>query len=289
MGARPGAILITGCSTGIGRETARRLAGKGWTVYASARRPEAIADLEAEGCHTLALDVDDEGSMAAAVAKIEDEQGQIWGLVNNAGYSQSGAVESLPLDSIRAQFETNVFGLLRMCQLALPGMRASGGGRIINISSMGGRLVFPGGGAYHATKYAVEAFSDALRFEVDGFGVKVVLIEPGLIRTEFGDTAAGSLSGASTEGAGGDAYAHFNASVGAITQGAYDGTIGKLFGGRPGAVARKIERALSSSRPRARYRVTPSASVIMAQRRLMPDRTWDAAMRAQFPRPGSDS
>ncbi len=287
MGARRGAILITGCSTRIGRATAARLAGKGWTVYASARRAESIADLAASGCRTLTLDVNDESSMAAAVAKVEEESGHVWGLINNAGYSQSGAVESVPLDSVRSQFETNVFGLLRMCQLALPGMRAAGEGRIVNISSMGGRLVFPGGGAYHATKYAVEAFSDALRFEVEGFGVRVVLIEPGLIRTEFGNTAAGSLAETAPEGEGEDPYAGFNASVGAITRGAYEGMVGKLLGGKPEAVARKIERALSASRPRARYRVTPSASLIMAQRRLMPDRAWDAAMRGQFPRPGA--
>jgi NAD(P)-dependent dehydrogenase (short-subunit alcohol dehydrogenase family) len=290
MAAERGAILITGCSTGIGRATALRLAGKGWTVYATARKPESIADLASKGCQTLALDVTDEGSMAAAVAQVEDEHGHVWGLVNNAGYSQSGAIESVPLESVRSQFETNVFGLLRMCQLTLPGMRRAGSGRVVNISSMGGRMVFPGGGAYHATKYAVEAISDAMRFEVDGFGVKVVLIEPGLIRTEFGDTAAGSLAEAGSEvPAGDDPYGSFNASVGAITKGAYDGTIGKVFGGGPDAVARKIERALSSSRPRARYRVTPSASVIMAQRRLMPDKAWDAAMRAQFPRPGKES
>ncbi|CAN5477163.1 oxidoreductase [soil metagenome] len=289
MGAPSGAILITGCSTGIGRATAQRLAGKGWTVYATARRAESITDLSQVGCKTLALDVNDEGSMAAAVAHVEHEHGAVWGLINNAGYSQSGAIESVPLDSVRAQFETNVFGLLRMCQLALPGMRDAGGGRIVNISSMGGRMVFPGGGAYHATKYCVEAISDAMRFEVAGFGVSVVLIEPGLIRTEFGTTAAGSLAENTPDDDRDDPYSKFNASVGAITRGAYEGTVGRIFGGKPDAVARKIERALSSARPRARYRVTASASLIMAQRRLMPDRLWDAAMGAQFPKPGSDS
>src|SRR5215211_428874 len=167
-------VLITGCSTGIGRATAEHLASNGHTVYATARRPQSIADLEAKGCKALALDVTSEESMRDAVAVVEDAHGAVGALVNNAGYSQSGALETLPLDSIRRQFETNVFGLVRMCQLVLPGMRRQGWGRIVNISSMGGKLVFPGGAAYHATKHAVEAISDALRFEVRGFGIDVV-------------------------------------------------------------------------------------------------------------------
>jgi NADP-dependent 3-hydroxy acid dehydrogenase YdfG len=153
------AVLITGCSTGIGRATAQHLAGRGWTVYATARRPDSIADLRDRGCRTLALDVTDEDSMAAAVGAVTDAEGAVGVLVNNAGYSQSGAVESVPMDRARAQFETNVFGLLRMCQLTLPGMREQGWGKVVNIGSMGGRFTFPGGGLYHATKYALEAGS----------------------------------------------------------------------------------------------------------------------------------
>ncbi len=179
------AVLITGCSTGIGAETARHLAKKGWTVYATARKPETLSDLASAGCKTLALDVTDEASMKAAVDQVVEAEGAVGVLVNNAGYSQSGAVESIDLDSIRRQFETNVFGLIRMSQLCLPGMRDQGWGRIVNIGSMGGKLTFPGGGIYHATKYSVEAISDAMRFETRGFGVNVVLIEPGLITTEF--------------------------------------------------------------------------------------------------------
>ena len=184
-------VLITGCSTGIGRATALRLAASGWTVYATARQPATLDDLAAAGCRTLALDVTDEESMVAAVAAVE---GGVGVLINNAGYSQSGALETLSMDSVRRQFETNVFGLLRLTQLVLPGMRAAGAGKIVNLSSMGGRLVFPGGGAYHATKYAVEALSDALRMEVRRFGIDVICIEPGLIRTEFGSTAAGGVA-----------------------------------------------------------------------------------------------
>jgi NAD(P)-dependent dehydrogenase (short-subunit alcohol dehydrogenase family) len=276
------AILITGCSTGIGRETAKHLAAKGMNVYASARRPESIADLAEAGCKTLALDVNDESSMSAAVAEVERAEGAVWGLVNNAGYSQSGAVETIPLDSLRSQFETNVFGLVRMCQLVLPGMRRAGSGRIVNISSMGGKLTFPGGGAYHATKHAVEALSDALRFEVAGFGVGVVIIEPGLITTSFGDTAVSSLE---ETGESEGPYGEFNAAVGKATAEAYEGPLAKLGGG-PDKVARKIETALTAKNPRPRYKVTPSAGLAMAQRRLLSDRMWDRVLTTQFPRPG---
>ncbi len=283
----PGAVLITGCSSGIGEATARRLAGKGMTVYATARRPEQIAELRTAGCRTLALDVTDEASMSAAVAAVEEAEGSVGALVNNAGYSQSGALETLPMERLRAQFETNVFGLTRMCQLVLPGMRRAGRGRIVNISSMGGRLTFPGGGAYHATKYAVEALSDALRFEVSGFGVRVVIVEPGLIVTRFGDTAAGSIAETETPAAESkDPYAEFNASVGSATAAIYSGPMRHLGGG-PDAVAKVIERAIRSRNPRPRYKVTASARLAIAQRSLLPDRLWDAAMRAQFTPPGA--
>ncbi len=281
---QPTTVLITGCSSGIGHATAERLAAAGWTVYATARKPETLAGLEARGCRTLALDVTDEASMQAAVAAVEGEHGAIGALVNNAGYSQSGAIETVPMEKVRAQFETNVFGLVRLCQLVLPGMRRQRAGRIVNLSSMGGKLVFPGGGFYHATKYAVEAISDALRFEVKGFGIDVVLVEPGLIRTEFGTTAAGAVSEA---GEGEGDYAHFNAHVATATEQIYEsgGPIARL-GGPPGAVAKVIEKALTTKRPRARYTVTPSAKVLMGQRALLPDRAWDAVMRSQFPSPG---
>ncbi len=276
------AVLITGCSSGIGRATAQRLADAGWTVYATARRVEAIGDLEARGCTTLSLDVTDESSMQAAVAAVEGAEGAVGALVNNAGYSQSGAVEEVAADRVRRQFETNVFGLVRMCQLVLPGMRRQGFGRIVNLSSMGGRFTFPGGGFYHATKHAVEAISDALRFEVAGFGVDVAIIEPGLIRTAFGETAAESISDAPPSNG---PYDGFNAAVAASTRGVYEGPLAKLGGG-PDRVARAIERAITAKRPRTRYRVTPSAGIFIAQRRLLTDRLWDGLMRTQFPQPG---
>jgi NAD(P)-dependent dehydrogenase (short-subunit alcohol dehydrogenase family) len=275
------AVLITGCSTGIGRATAERLASNGWTVYATARRPESIEDLRGKGCKTLALDVTDEDSMRAAVDQVVAAEGAVGVLVNNAGYSQSGALETVPLDQVRRQFETNVFGLLRMCQLVLPGMRDQRWGKIVNLSSMGGKLTFPGGGAYHGTKFAVEGLSDVLRFEVAGFGVDVVVIEPGLIRTQFGEAAVGSMTDVSEDGP----YAEFNAAVASTTAGAYQGGLSRLGAG-PDAVARTIEKAITRRRPKARYPVTASARVLLAQHALLPDRAWDAVVGTSFPRPG---
>ena len=279
------AVLITGCSSGIGAATASRLARAGWTVYATARRPETLAALEADGCRTLALDVVDEASRRAAVDAVVEAEGAVGVLVNNAGYSQSGAVESIPEDRVRAQFETNVFGPLALCRLALPGMRAQGWGKIVQLSSMGGRLTFPGGGLYHASKYAIEALSDALRFEVRSFGIDVILIEPGLITSSFGDVAVRELGAAS---AADEPYDAFNRAVGEATHDAYEkGPLSKLAG-PPEAVAERIEDALNSKRPRARYTVTPSARAMLTLRAVLPDRGWDAMLGTSFPRPGKD-
>jgi len=280
------AVLITGCSSGIGRATARRLATGGWTVYATARRPGSIADLDAAGCRTLALDTTDEDSMLAAVRAIEETHGAVGVLINNAGYSQSGAIETVPLEAVRRQFETNVFGLARLTQLVLPKMRDQRWGKIVNLGSMGGRLVFPGGGWYHATKFALEAVSDALRFELRGFGIDVILLEPGLIATEFGNAAVASMSEVGDIGAtaAADPYAEFNATVGAATQGVYEGPL-RLLGAGPDRVAKVIERALRKRRAPTRITITPSAKLSIQSRRLLPDRTWDALMRAQFPQP----
>jgi NAD(P)-dependent dehydrogenase (short-subunit alcohol dehydrogenase family) len=294
------AVLITGCSSGIGRATALRLARSGWSVYATARRLDSIAELSDAGCHTLALDVTDEDSMRAAVDTVEQAEGAVGVLVNNAGYSQSGAIETVPMDAVRRQFETNVFGLVRLTQLVLPKMRAQHWGKIVNLGSMGGRLTFPGGGHYHATKHALEAISDALRFELRGFGIDVILLEPGLITTDFGEAANASMADLGGSGVGGsdvgvsdadgagaaeDPYARFNATVGAVTAGAYDGPM-RHFGAGPERVAKVIERAITRRRPPARITITPSAKLSIATRRLLSDRAWDAAMRGQFPQPG---
>ena len=276
------AVLITGCSSGIGWATAERLVDVGWKVYATARNVEKIAPLEQRGCQLLPLDLTDEDSMRLAVDEVERREGAVGVLVNNAGYSQSGAVEAVPMEKVRRQFETNVFGLARMCQLVLPGMRRQGYGRIVNVSSMGGKLTFPGGGYYHATKHAVEALSDALRFEVEGFGVKVSVIEPGLIRTGFADTALGSMDDLNGE----NPYAGFDESVARTTAKNYErGPISKLGGGSE-AVAEVIEQAISARSPKSRYAVTPSAHLFLRLRRLLPDRAWDAVLRTTYPQPG---
>jgi NAD(P)-dependent dehydrogenase (short-subunit alcohol dehydrogenase family) len=282
MGEISKAVLITGCSSGIGEATARSLAAGGWTVYATARRLETIEHLKDAGCRTLALDVTDETSMQAAVQRIEQDEGAVGVLVNNAGYSQSGAIETVPLEAVRRQFETNVFGLVRLTQLILPMMRKQRWGKIVNVGSMGGRLSFPGGGHYHATKHALEAISDALRFELRGFHIDVVLLEPGLITTEFGEAATASMT--EIKSSDEDPYAHFNATVGAVNKGAYDGPMRRLGAG-PDRVAKVIERAITRSRPPARITITPSAKLMIAARRLFTDRVWDAAMRSQFPQP----
>ena len=279
----PRAVLVTGCSTGIGRATAFRLAAAGYRVYATARDVSTLSLLETAGCRVLALDVTSEPSMEQAVMTITAECGSLYALVNNAGYSQSGALETLSIEKVRRQFETNVMGPLRLAQLVLPGMRQAGRGRIVNISSMGGRLTFPGGGAYHASKFALEAWSDVLRFEVAHSGIDVVVIEPGAIRTEFAKTVARNMPGAAPADAlsGADPYAAYNAAVDRATTGAYERGLLYRLGGEPDDVARAIEQCLTAARPRTRYRVTPSASLLIAIRRLLPDRLWDALMRNQ--------
>ncbi|WP_412539303.1 oxidoreductase [Longispora sp. K20-0274] len=270
-------VLITGCSTGMGRQTALDLHRLGHRVYATARRPETLADLAAEGIATLALDVTDEDSMAAAVAKVEADGGPVGILVNNAGYGLIRAVEAADPAEVRRQFDTNVFGLVRLTQLVLPGMRRAGTGRIVNISSMAGKFSPPGGGFYHATKHAVEALSDSLRLEVRPFGIDVVVVQPGPILTEFGGTAVGTLP---TVEAG--PYGRFDAEL----AGVYD----KLFDARGRAVpvtaaSRVIVRAATARRPRARYAIGAFARTIMLSRRLLPDVVFDAMMRSAFPTP----
>jgi NAD(P)-dependent dehydrogenase (short-subunit alcohol dehydrogenase family) len=274
-------VLVTGAAAGIGKAIALRLQKAGWTVYASARRESQLTELAAAGCRTVALDVADEESRVAAIRRIEAEAGPVGVLVNNAGYSQSGAMEELPLDRLRAQFETNVFGLVRLCQLVLPGMRAQKWGKIVNIGSMGGTLTFPGGGAYHASKYALEAISDAMRFEVRNFGVDVVLVQPGLIKSGFAEAVVAKMD--EVEGP----YASFNAAVSRATVEAYErGPLARL-GGVPEDVAAVVQRAIEARKPRARYTVTASATFLMTQRWLLPDSAWDQVLAASFPAPGA--
>jgi NADP-dependent 3-hydroxy acid dehydrogenase YdfG len=274
--APTGPVLVTGCSSGIGKATAEALVRAGHTVYATARRPETLTDLEAAGARILALDVTSEESMASAVKLIETEHGRVGTLVNNAGYGEYGTIEETDLDKVRTMFETNVFGLARLTQLVLPAMREARSGRVVNVGSMGGRFTFPVGGYYHATKYAVEAITDALRNEVHGFGIGVSLVEPGLIRTGFEETALTSDAATAQEHS---PYAGLLAASASNTSGGYGNP---MVATGPEAVARVIVRAVESRRPRSRYVVTPAARALIATRTLGGDRVWDFMVRQQF-------
>ncbi len=269
-------VLVTGCSTGIGRAVAEELLRQGHTVWATARRPDTVADLADRGAHVTALDVTDEASMAAAVAEVEAAHGAVGTLVNNAGYGEYGAVEEVDMDKVRAMFETNVFGLARMCQLVLPGMRRVGRGRIVNIGSMGGRFTFPMGGYYHATKYAVEALTDALRMEVRPFGIAVSLVEPGVTRSSFVDKTTES------DGMGGEPdspYAAMRASVSKSNNEAYTN---RMMSASAQSVAQVVASAVAADRPRTRYLLTPAAKVMAATHTVAGDRVWDRLMAQQF-------
>jgi len=270
-------VLITGCSSGIGRATAERLLEHGrHTVVATARRPETLADLAAAGAHVVALDVTDEASMTSAVDQVAADHGPVARLVNNAGYGEYGPIEEVDLARVRQMFETNVFGLARLTQLVLPGMRSAGEGRIVIMSSMGGRFTFPGGGYYHATKYAVEALADALRYEVRPFGIQVSVVEPGLIRTGFGGVAAETLAASAKPSS---PYARLTK---ALDQSMTKSYANRRMSASAEAVAAVVERALTSRRPRSRYVVTPAAKGLVAIRRFSPDPVWDSFLRAQF-------
>jgi short-subunit dehydrogenase len=293
-GTRSVPVLITGCSSGIGRAAALSLHAAGLAVYATARQVDALADLAAHGLHTLALDVTDEASMTDAVAAVEQEAGPVGVLVNNAGYGLYGPVEQLPMDEIRRQFETNFFGLVRLTQLVLPGMRRRGRGRsrILNVSSMGGRITLPGGAFYHASKYAVEALSNALRMEVAQFGIDVVLIEPGPVKTPWNDVAAASLSAAAPTGSVADAdpegpaaetdpYATYKAAVGASFGRTQAGLVGRL-GSTPEDIAKVITQAVTARRPRSRYLINPVAKSLVAMNQVLPARAYDSVLRRQY-------
>ncbi|MFG3343447.1 oxidoreductase [Streptomyces sp. NPDC048018] len=277
-----GPVLITGCSSGIGAAVARAFLRSGATVYATARRPETLADLAEAGAHVLALDVTDEKSMQEAVSRVETEHGPLGTLVNNAGYGEYGTVEETDLDRVRRQFDTNVFGAARLIQLVLPGMRRAGRGRIVNIGSMGGRLTFPAGGYYHASKYALEALTDALRVEVAPFGIQVSLIEPGLIRTSFADTASNTLAasgGPRTSAPHEGAYAELNRNAQGVMDSGYRN---HLLSATPEPVAKAVLHAARARRPRHRYVITPAAKAMVHLRRLAGSRVFDAVVRRQF-------
>jgi NAD(P)-dependent dehydrogenase (short-subunit alcohol dehydrogenase family) len=275
---RSTAALVTGCSSGIGRAAALALHEAGHPVYATARRPETLSDLAALGITTLALDVTDDHSMVAAVERVASDHGAIGVLVNNAGYALQATIEEGSMEDVRREFETNVFGLTRLVQLVLPGMRAQHWGRIVNIGSMGGRFTFAGGGFYHASKHAVEAISDALRLEVAPFGVKVSLIQPGPVQTSFGEAALETMQ-LPDDGP----YEQFNEDLAARLAQAYGGGAAKR-NVSPEAVAQAIVAA-AGDHPRSRYAVGVLAKTLITTRRLTPDLVWDGLMRRVWPAP----
>jgi len=268
--------LVTGGSSGIGEATARRLRRAGFVVYAAARRTERMEALRRAGIRTIALDVTDDESARAAVAEILDAEGRIDVLVNNAGYGSYGALEDVPMTEAQAQLDVNVLGLARMAQLVLPGMRARRAGLIVNVSSMGGRFAAPLGAWYHASKHAVEAISDALRMELAPFGIRVVVIQPGSIRTEWGTIAAEKLREVSNEGP----YASQADDVAAVL--ANSSLPSARTASSPEVVARAIATAATARRPRTRYRIGFGAKPMVAARALLPDRVFDAVVRRVF-------
>jgi NAD(P)-dependent dehydrogenase (short-subunit alcohol dehydrogenase family) len=263
--------LITGASSGIGKTAALRLFDAGFLVYAVARRTDLMGDLRDYGITTLIMDVTDEQSTVAGINEILSETGHIDVLVNNAGYGSYGAVEDVPLDEARRQFEVNLFGAARLIQLVLPSMRARGSGTIINISSMGGKIHTPFGAWYHATKFALEALSDCLRLETKSFGIKVVVIEPGGIRTEWARIAAEHLRETSGHGA----YANQATAVAT----AFSSPAMAKRSSPPDVIAKTIVRAALARRPRTRYAVGSGAKPLIFLRRVLPDRVYDAFIR----------
>jgi len=261
--------LVTGASAGIGKAIVRRLLRDGWVVYGAARRVDHMADIRGEGAKVLAMDVTDDASMATAVRQLLDAEGRIDALVNNAGYGSYGAIEDVPLDEARRQFEVNVFGVARLCQLVLPAMRAARSGTIVNITSMGGRIWMPIGGWYHATKHALEVLSDALRVEVRPFGINVVVVQPGAIKSEWADIAADNLD----RTAQGSVY---QATIGPMARALrnYDRAAG------PEVVAEAVSRAVNSPHPKRRYATPLDAKALIFLHWLLPDALFERLLKA---------
>ncbi|MFI2667311.1 SDR family NAD(P)-dependent oxidoreductase [Micromonospora carbonacea] len=281
-----GASSGTGMSSGSGKATALRLHRAGWPVYATGRNVEALADLADEGVTVLYLDVNDEESMAAAVKRITDEHGAVGTLINNAAYSLNGTIGETPMDEVRAQFETNVFGLCRLTQLVLPGMREQGGGRIIMMSSIFGMFATPGRGYYQATKHALEAISDSLRLEVAPFGIKVVVLQPAPILGGFVPDSVADLGMDSHDNPAlyRDFWEHFVDWHQAYRLSDNPPLRGKIAV-RAENVAKVLETAVSTPNPRIRYRLGMPPRLLPKMRAMIGERGWEKFVRAFFPIP----
>ena len=264
-------VLITGASSGIGEETVKRLLTAGYTVYAGARRRDRMTSLADAGARLLSLDVTDDGSMTAAVDTVMQEAGRIDVLINNAGYGSYGALEDVPPEEARRQFDVNIFGLARLTQLVLPGMRAQRSGRIVNISSIGGKFGEAFGSWYHATKFAVEGLSDSLRMELHPLGIDVVVIQPGATHSEWSKIAHDSLMKYSGDGP----YRNAAASHAKMMEVGHQGSIPAP----PSVVAKTIVQAVQSRNPKTRYVTGGFAGPMLFMRRVLSDRAFDATFR----------
>jgi NAD(P)-dependent dehydrogenase (short-subunit alcohol dehydrogenase family) len=254
-------VLVTGGSSGIGKETAKKLLAEGHTVYAAARRVEKMQDLAELGVTVLAMDITKDDEIVAVVDRIAAEQGSIDVLVNNAGFGMYGAMEDTEIADARYQFEVNLFGAARLTQLVLPYMREQRAGKIVNVSSMGGKIYTPLGSWYHASKHALEGWSDSLRIELAPFGIDVIIIEPGVIDTEFGAVLAGPM----LERSGESAYRDLAQAVAKSS----------MTGSPPREIAEVIAKAIKAKRPKTRYVAGKYARQLMLTRGLVSDRVFD--------------
>ncbi len=264
-------VLITGASSGIGLATAHQLLDRGWRVFAAARRLDAMEALRSHGAEVLPLDLADQDSREQLADAIGRRVGALDALVNNAGYGETGPVETMPIERARAMFEVNVFGLIGLTQLLLPSMREQRRGRIVNLSSIAGQFVTPGAGWYGASKHALEGISDALRLELHSFGVQVVLVEPGLIRTGFEAVSATSLQQQVDDPVWGTMMRRVAAGW----------AEGFRRGSSPELVARTIVSALETSSPKPRYRCGSESEALLLQR-FIPTQLWDALVRQRM-------
>ncbi len=265
-------VLITGASSGIGKEAAVLLAEDGYTVYGAARRVEKMKELEKLGVRLLKMDVSKDKDMVSGVEKIIKDEGRIDVLVNNAGYGSYGSLEDTPMSEAKYQFEVNVFGLARLTQLVLPHMRKQGSGKIINVSSIGGKIYEPHGAWYHSTKFAVEGLSDSIRLELKQFGIDVVIVEPGPIATEWNEIARENLKKVS----GKTAYKDLALKHAAMME-RFDER-----GSHPKVIGKVIHKAIKARRPRTRYPAGKMARSILFARKIMSDRMFDRIMMSMM-------
>ena len=267
-------ILVTGASSGIGKETARQLSNDGHIVYGAARRIEKMKDLQAKGVKTLKMDITDENDIETVVNTIIANEGRIDVLVNNAGYAIYGAVEDTATSDIRRQFDVNFFGLVQLTQKVLPNMREQGSGKIINMSSMGGKMYTPLGSFYHATKHALEGWSDCLRLELNPLGIDVIVIQPGAIKTEFSDVLYDPM----VERSKGGAYEDMAMALAKATKVNYEKP---NSASKPTVISSLISRAIKANKPKTRYAAGKYAKPMMWIRKYLGDRIFDRVIMSQ--------